>query len=68
MLRDLGVVLEILDLDIISALLLVPVGPNDLVLGLDVFVEVIFSRESVEVVVDFLAAGIDSRPIKLRLE
>jgi hypothetical protein len=45
-----------------------PGGANYLVLGLDVLVEVILLGKVAEVLVDFLAAGINTSPVQLGLE
>ena len=67
-LGQLGAILEVFDLHIIAALLLVPVCANYLMLCLDVFVEVVLAREGIEVAEDFLAAGVDGGPVKLWLK
>jgi hypothetical protein len=57
-LGDLRAILEIFDFDIITTLGLVPVGTDDLMLGLYVFVKMIFAGKGVEIVVYLLAAGV----------
>ena len=54
MVRDNLVLVQILDLNIIAALLLIPVCANNLVLRLDIFVQGILSRKVVKVVEDLL--------------
>ena len=60
--------LQVFDGDIVSTLLVVPVGADDLVLDLDIFVEGIFPGEVIEILENLPAASIDSGPVELRLK
>jgi hypothetical protein len=60
--------LQVFDGDIVSILLVVPVGADDLVLDLDIFVEGIFPGEVIEVLENLPVASIDSGPVELRLK
>jgi hypothetical protein len=60
--------LEVLDLHIVPALLLVPRRAIDLVPCLDVLVQPILARKVVEVRVDFPRAGVDGGPVELGLK
>ena len=60
--------LQVFDGDIVSTLLVVPVGADDLVLDLDIFVEGVFPGEVIEVLENLPAARIDSGPVELRLK
>lgn len=58
----------VLDLYVVAAVLVVPVGANYLVLGLDVLVEVVLLGKALEVVEDLIRRGVDCRPVEIRLE
>jgi hypothetical protein len=60
--------LEVFDLYIVAALLLVPDRTADLVSCLDVFMQPILPRKIVEVCKDLLGASIHGAPIQLRLK
>lgn len=60
--------LEIFDLHIVASFLLVPLCINNLVLGLDIFVESKLQCKVVKVCVYLFGTGVDSRPVKLRKE
>lgn len=68
MVGDFLAALQVFDGDIVSTLLVVPVGADDLVLDLDIFVEGIFPGEVIEVPENLPAASIDSGPVELRLK
>ena len=59
---------KILDVHIVSALLLVPVCANYLMPRLDEFVQAVLAREVVEVGKDLSRAGVNRRPVELRLK
>lgn len=65
---DFNVCLEILDLDIVSTFLMVPVSPSNLVLSLDESFQCMSVRKSVKIVEDLFASGINTRPIEFWLE
>lgn len=60
--------LEVLDLHIIAALLLVPCCAGDLVPRLDVFVQSVLSRKIVKVGINLPGARVHSAPVELGLE
>jgi hypothetical protein len=65
---DFRAIFEVLDLDIIAVLLMVPISSSNLVLGLDEMLQSVLIGKRVEIVVNFLTASIDSRPIEFGLE
>ena len=68
MVGDFLAALQVFDGDIVSTLLMVPVGADDLVPDLDIFVEGVFPGEVIEVLENLPAAGIDSGPVELWLK
>jgi hypothetical protein len=60
--------LQILDLNIVTSRLIVPICSNDLMASFHIIVETVFPSETVEVIEDFATACVDRRPIKFRLE
>jgi len=65
---DDGAGCNVLDLYVVAAVFVVPVGANYLVLGLDVLVEVVLLGKALEVVEDLIRRGVDRRPVEIRLE
>ena len=59
---------KVLDFDVVTAPVVVPISANDLVPGLDETLQAIFICEAVEVLKDLLCWGINGRPIELGLE
>lgn len=60
--------LQVLDLDIITALLLAPSRSYDLVSRLDILVEAVFPREIIEVRKYLFGASVHRAPIQFRLK
>ena len=60
--------LQVFDGDIVSTFLMVPVGADDFVLDLDIFVKGVFPGEIIEVLENLPAAGIYGGPVELRLK
>jgi hypothetical protein len=65
---DLRTILCVGDLDIITALAMVPVSTRDLMLRLDVVEELVFAGKPIEIVENFLASRINACPIEFWLE
>lgn len=72
--EDVAVVAEegprrgVLDLDVVAAAAVVPVGADDLVLRLDVLLEAVLVGEAVKVLEDLLGGRVDGRPVEFGLE
>jgi hypothetical protein len=60
MIRDLGTVFQVGDLDIVSTFLVIPVRSRNLMLRLDVIEELVFSSKRVEVGENFLASRVNA--------
>jgi len=65
---DLPARLQILNLDIVAASLLVPICAGNLVLGFDVIMKTVLGCKIIEIVIYLLAACVYRGPIELRLE
>ena len=52
--------LQVLNFHSVSAVLLNPIGSNYLVLGLDVLVQPVLIGKTLEILIDFTTAGVDS--------
>lgn len=65
---DDGTAGEILDLDIITSSVVVPVGTNDLLFSLDVLLQTIFVCEPVKVCENLLCGRVHGGPVELGLK
>lgn len=59
---------QVLNLDVVTSALVVPVGADNLVAGLDVLLQAVLVGEAIKVVEDLLGRGVDSGPVELGLE
>lgn len=58
----------VLDLDVVAALLGVPVRANDLVLQLDILAQAVLGGKALKIVEDVLGGRVDGGPVELGLE
>lgn len=60
MIRGFHIGLQILDLDIIASLFVIPVSASNLMLSLDEAFQSMFIRKSIEIVKNFLTSSINA--------
>lgn len=68
MIRNLNICFQILDFNIISALLMVPISASNLMLSLDKAFQSMSIRKPIKITENLPASSIHTRPIEFRLE